>query len=201
MRVIKTAAKVTLNWLLSPRAITRHLKKWVLQRLWLLYLNHFVHFCRPYFLQIQHKSFWSNMTKSYFVSFTAWAWCTTSSFVIQISDWFFEYLRVLLFLFRGPTLWTSVSVCQGIDFPDLAPKQVIQYVADNVDHTKITIDGRNMFHGMGMIAAIIPHIKTGYQIPRITVLTDDICSIRHVKIKYFTSAAEGIRSLSYQPLV
>jgi len=62
------------------------------------------------------------------------------------------------------------------------------------------IDGRNTFHGMGMIATITPGTKRSYQIPRLTVSTDEICSIGHVKVKYFTSVAEGFRSLSYQPL-
>ena len=60
----------------------------------------------------------------------------------------------------------NASVCQGTNFADFAPNQVIQYVADNVDHNKITIDGRNTFHGMGMIATITPGTKRSYQIPR-----------------------------------
>ena len=94
----------------------------------------------------------------------------------------------------------NASVCQGTDIPNLTPDQVVQYVADNVDHNIITIDGRNTFHGMGMIATITPATSTSYHIPRVTVPTKDICSIGHVNIKYFTSLSEGIRSLSYQPL-
>ena len=51
-----------------------------------------------------------------------------------------------------------------------------------------------------MIATITPATNSSYHIPRITVPTEDICSIGHVNIKYFTSAAVGIRSLSYQPI-
>ena len=53
---------------------------------------------------------------------------------------------------------------------------------------------------MGMIATITSGTKRSYQTPRITVLTEDICSIGHVKIKYFTSIAVEARSLSYQSL-
>ena len=94
-------------------------------------------------------------------------------------------------------------MCQGTDIPNLTPDQVVQYAADNVDHNKITIDDRNTFHGMGMIATITPATKSSYHIPRITVVTvptKDICSVGHVNIKYFTSVTVGIRSLSYQPL-
>ena len=94
----------------------------------------------------------------------------------------------------------NASVCQGADIPNLTPDQVVQYVADNVDHNIITIDGRNTFHGMGMIATITPATNTSYHIPCVTVPTEDICSIGHVNIKYFTSLSERIRSLSYQPL-
>ena len=79
----------------------------------------------------------------------------------------------------------SASVCQGTDIPNLTPDQVVQYAADNVDHNKITIDGRNTFHGMGMIATITPATNNSYRIPRITVPTEDICSIGHVNIKIF----------------
>ena len=94
----------------------------------------------------------------------------------------------------------NASVCQGTDIPNLTPDQVVQYVANNVDHNIITIDDQNTFHGMGMIATITPATSTSYHIPRVTVPTEDICSIGHVNIKYFTSLSEGIRSLSYQPL-
>ena len=53
---------------------------------------------------------------------------------------------------------------------------------------------------MGMIVTITPGTKRSYQIPRITVSTNDICSIGQVRVKYFTSVTDGIRSLSYQPL-
>jgi len=51
-----------------------------------------------------------------------------------------------------------------------------------------------------MIATITPGTKRSYQIPCITVSTNDICSIWQVKVKYFTSVIDGIWSLSYQPL-
>ena len=73
---------------------------------------------------------------------------------------------------------------QGTDIPNLTPDQVVQYAAANVDHNKITIDGQNTFHDTGMIATITPVTNSSYHIPRITVPTEDICSIGHVNIKY-----------------
>ena len=90
----------------------------------------------------------------------------------------------------------SASVLQGTDIPNLTPDQVVQYAADNVDHNKITIDGRNTFHGMGIIATVTPGTKSSYHILRITVPTEDICSIGHVKI-YFATDTAGIKLLSY----
>ena len=43
----------------------------------------------------------------------------------------------------------------------------MQAVADNVDHNSITLDGRNTFHGMGIIVAVMPKIKSTTAIPRL----------------------------------
>ena len=94
----------------------------------------------------------------------------------------------------------SASVCMGTDIPNLTPDRVVQYAADNVDHNTITIDGLNTFHGMGMIATITPGTKRSFHVPRITVPTEEICSIGHVNIKHFTLGSMSIRSLSYRPL-
>ena len=85
----------------------------------------------------------------------------------------------------------SASVLQGTDIPNLTPDQVVQYAADNFDHNIITIDCRNTFHGMGIIATVTPGTKNSYHIPRITVPTEDICSIGHVKINFATDTAES----------
>ena len=94
----------------------------------------------------------------------------------------------------------SASLYQGTDIPNFTPDHVIQYVADNVDHNKITIDGHNTFHGMGMIAAITPGTTGNFRIPRSTIQTEDICLSGYIKIEYFTPSVEGIKSLLYRPL-
>ena len=39
------------------------------------------------------------------------------------------------------------------DIPNLTT-ELVQYAADNVDHTIHTLEGYGTFHGMGMIAAV-----------------------------------------------
>ena len=41
-------------------------------------------------------------------------------------------------------------------FEGLIGESFIQHVADNADHNTCTIDGKNTFHGMGIIVAITP---------------------------------------------
>jgi hypothetical protein len=40
------------------------------------------------------------------------------------------------------------------------PGQFVQYAADNVDHDIRTLDGKGTFHGIGMIGAVTPGMKT-----------------------------------------
>ena len=42
----------------------------------------------------------------------------------------------------------------------------VQYIADNVDHNIRSLDGFGTFHGMGIIAASTPCIKTARSVPR-----------------------------------
>ena len=48
---------------------------------------------------------------------------------------------------------------------DLLDMSVL-FVADNVDHNIITIDGKGTFHGMGVIASGTPGKHTNHLIPR-----------------------------------
>ena len=40
------------------------------------------------------------------------------------------------------------------------------FATDNVDHNSLTLDGKETFHGMGMVAALTPGHKTDQTIPR-----------------------------------
>ena len=50
----------------------------------------------------------------------------------------------------------NAAVASGTELNILDGDCLVQYVADNVDHNIRTIDGKNTFHGMGIIATITP---------------------------------------------
>ena len=49
----------------------------------------------------------------------------------------------------------SYAVIQGTDVP-FTPVAFMQYSADNSDHDLCTLDGKNAFHGMGIIVSCTP---------------------------------------------
>ena len=50
----------------------------------------------------------------------------------------------------------NAVVTSGIELNIPDGNCLVQYVADNVDHNIRTIDGKNTFHGMGIIATKTP---------------------------------------------
>ncbi len=80
------------------------------------------------------------------------------------------------------------AVAQGSDVKQQSTDQVVQFIADNVDHDIGTIDGHGTFHGMGIVAAITPAITNVERIRRrTTVTTKDILQVGKINIRYFTS--------------
>ena len=53
-----------------------------------------------------------------------------------------------------------------------------------MDHKVRTLDGSNMFHGMGMIAVVTPAIKCSKPVPRVKVTFKDIAMVGRVPIHY-----------------
>ena len=49
----------------------------------------------------------------------------------------------------------------------------MQAIAGNVDHNARTIDGKNTFHGMGIIFSVTPKVKTSNIIHRITNVSSE----------------------------
>lgn len=94
----------------------------------------------------------------------------------------------------------SAAISHGTDIPNLTERNVVQYVADNVDHNIRTLDGHNTFHGMGMIATVTPGTSIKKSIPRISVTTEEIAAVAHVNIEHFMTEHDGLRSLCYQKL-
>ncbi len=92
-----------------------------------------------------------------------------------------------------------LSISGGTDITESNDGQFIQYIADNADHNTRTIDGKDTFHGMGMIAAVTPGMKQIHKlVPRVNVTTEDITSIGHVSIKHFKPQGDNFRLLSYK---
>lgn len=95
----------------------------------------------------------------------------------------------------------SAAVNHGIDLPKQNSGQLIQHVADNVDHNIRTLDGSGTFHGMGIIATITPGKVKSKAIPRLNVSADEIRRIGTINIKHFkTQPSQQIR-LTYGELV
>ena len=62
----------------------------------------------------------------------------------------------------------------------------VMMVADNVDHDTRTLDGKNTFHGMGMIAAITPHRSIDRRlIPRKKVSLLDISEAASINVEQY----------------
>ena len=57
----------------------------------------------------------------------------------------------------------------------------VQWSADNVDHNIGTIDGKNTFHGMGMIAAVTPNLLPPGKIVRKKQQATDLKTIASQK--------------------
>ncbi len=92
-----------------------------------------------------------------------------------------------------------LSISGGTDITESNDGQFIQYIADNADHNTRTIDGKDTFHSMGMIAAVTPGMKQIHKlVPRVNVTTEDITSIGHVSIKHFKPQGDNFRLLSYK---
>ena len=85
----------------------------------------------------------------------------------------------------------------SVDIPGFTSGHFVQFVADNVDRNSRTLDGRNTFHGMCIIAAVSPCIKTCMPIPRVTVSAEDIGGIN---IHHFSAADVSINGFIYQRL-
>ena len=76
----------------------------------------------------------------------------------------------------------------------------MQFVADNVDHNSRTLEGINTFHGMGIIAAVSPGIKTCTPIPRVTASAEDLAAVGRINIHHFSATDASINDLVYQRL-
>ena len=62
---------------------------------------------------------------------------------------------------------------QGTKIPGVSesssaePTHFMHHVADNADHNSRTLDGRNTFHGIGIIYSVTPAVSSSLTIPRL----------------------------------
>ena len=94
----------------------------------------------------------------------------------------------------------SAAVAQGTDIPGWIPGRFVQYSADNVVHNLRTLDGSGTFHGMGIIAAITPGLKTTTLIPRQEVTADQIALTGRITIRHYNGPREDTPRLMYRDL-
>ena len=76
----------------------------------------------------------------------------------------------------------NAALEQGTDIPSFEG-QFVQYVADNVDHNVRTLDGRDTFHGMGMVAVVTPATTQANRVPRRNVTQEEVAKAGKVEIK------------------
>jgi len=104
-----------------------------------------------------------------------------------------SYSEVLLF-------GQNAALDQGTDIPAF-DGEFVQYVADNVDHNTRTLDGKDTFHGMGMIATVTPGTKRVRCVPRRKVRPGDISSCGKVQIQPPTVPRLGHLEIKYNDIV
>ena len=75
----------------------------------------------------------------------------------------------------------NAAVQQSTDIPSFNG-EFVQYSADNVDHNVRTLDGRDTFHGMGIISTVTPGTKHVHCIPRRHCEREEITSVGHIQI-------------------
>ena len=76
----------------------------------------------------------------------------------------------------------NAALEQGTDIPSFEG-QFVQYIADNVDHNVRTLDGRDTFHGMGMVAAVTPATTQANRVPTRNVTQEEVAKAGKVEIK------------------
>lgn len=102
---------------------------------------------------------------------------------------------------EAKTFELSASIAshtQRMNISDNIP--VVKYVADNVDHNLRTLDGKNTFHGMGIIAIHPKSATTNIVIPRIKTNLQDVKALGTVEIIPYFQQTTTATSLFYRKL-
>ena len=84
----------------------------------------------------------------------------------------------------------------------IPPGSFVQWSADNVDHNCRTLDGKNTFHGMGIVASVTPSLsKEGIAIHRCKVYKNmgDISTNKCIPIHDYIGKAVHPESVKFKP--
>ena len=75
------------------------------------------------------------------------------------------------------------------------PMHFMHHVADNIDHNSSTLDGRNRFHGMGIICSVItPAVSSSFTIPHsVDVSTEDLIRLTKIERKVLSSSRKPLK--------
>ena len=74
------------------------------------------------------------------------------------------------------------------------PTHFVHHVADNADHNSRTLDGRNTFHGMGIICSVTPAVSSFLTIPRLeNVSTEDLIKVTKIERKILPSSRKLLK--------
>ena len=97
-------------------------------------------------------------------------------------------------------VWVSAQTSGKSDLVFTLEDTFMQYIGNNVDHDSCTLDGKDTFHGMEMLAGITPATGNFGRIPRRNVCNEEISQAGQVSIKQFFSKHNGIQNLKYGEL-
>ena len=95
----------------------------------------------------------------------------------------------------------AVTECRSLT-PIIPRGSFVQWTADNVDHNCRTLDGKNTFHGMGIVASVTPHlIDQGVAIERTTLTKNlkEITSSKNIPIIEYIGKALHPTPLKFKP--
>ena len=98
----------------------------------------------------------------------------------------------------------NAAVASGTELNILDGDCLVQYVADYVDHNIRSIDGKNTFHGMGIIATITPRntdSQTYLDISRRKNITsEEIANIGQINIHQYKPPLDRCRFI-YEDMI
>ena len=76
----------------------------------------------------------------------------------------------------------------------------LQYTADNVDHNIRTLDGLDIFHGMGIVVSVTPYISVKKVVPKCTLSAAEITNVGRIETHFFRNKKQPASQLTFEKL-